>query len=82
MEKKGKTALILTALAAIASGGIAFNFVVDQSITTISGDTINSVMNQFNIDMNVEDFREKCAAAYDTLDENIKSACDLLSRIP
>jgi len=81
MEKKGKTALILAAIAAVASGGIALSF--DFSTTTsISGDTINTVMNQFGIDMEVDEFREICKATYDSLESDFKTACDILSRIP
>jgi len=45
MEKKGKTALILAAITALAGGGLALSFDFSQTTTTttetnISGDTI------------------------------------------
>ena len=55
MENKGKAALILGAIAALASGGLALSFDFSQVTTTI-GDTITTTI--VNEGMNNDELRK------------------------
>jgi hypothetical protein len=79
MSKKTKVGIpiaVLTIIAGIAGGTYAFDF--STNTTSISGDTINNIANDLNI--NVDDLRALCAG--DDIDEQYESACNVLRLIP
>ena len=81
MEKKGKAALIITAIAALAGGGFAFSFDFSSTTTTtISGDTSGDT------NINIERGEDYCKLARLACEENIipeeyKEICPIINLV-